>query len=86
MKSEIQIRGISLGQKHMNSDADQWLRTSESVDRVDYGSSAVPVPERRKPLETLSLSLIQSLPRNRLGRNQVQDWVRMACVSHYINV
>ena len=56
MKSEIQIRGISLGQKHMNSDADQWLRTRETLDRVDYGSSAVPVPERRKPLGTESQS------------------------------
>ena len=33
MKSEIQIRGISLGRKHMSSDADQRLRTSESLDR-----------------------------------------------------
>ena len=86
MKSEIQIRGISLGCKHMNSDADQRLRSSELLDRVDCGLSGVPVPERRKPLGTLSLSLIQSLPRNRLGRNQVQDWVRMACVSHSITV
>ena len=45
MKSEIQITGISLGPKHMNSDADQWLRTSESLDRVDYGSSGVPEEE-----------------------------------------
>lgn len=86
MKSEIQIRGISLGCKHMNSDADQQLRTSELLDRVDCGRSGVPVPERRKPLGTLSLNLIQSLSRNRLGRNQVQDWVRMACVSHSITV
>ena len=86
MKCEIQIRGISLGCKHMNSDADQRLRSSELLDRVDCGLSGVPVPERRKPLGTLSLSLIQSLPRNRLGRNQGQDWVRMACVSHSINV
>lgn len=86
MKSEIQIRGISLGRTHMNSDADQRLRSSESLDRVDCGLSGVPVPERRRPLGTLSLSLIQNLPRNRLGRNQVQDWVRMACVSHSINV
>ena len=70
----------------MNSDADQQLRTSESLNRVGCSSSGVPLPERRKPLVTLSLSLIQSLPRIRLGRNQVQDWVRMARASHYINV
>ena len=80
------FRGISLGWKQMNSDADQHLRTSELLNRVGCGSSGVPVPERRKPLGTLSLSLIQSLPRNRLGGNQVQHWVRMARVSHCINV
>ena len=42
MKSEIQIRGISLGQKHMNSDAGQQLGTSESLDRWTMAAQQCP--------------------------------------------
>ena len=68
MKSEIQIRGISLGQKHMNSDAGQQLGTNESLDRWTMAAQECP-SLRGGSHWGPSLSLIQSLPRNRLGRN-----------------